>query len=83
MQLTNAQNVGEDIQRNRVYLPLDELESNGITESELNGDVVLNKTWSHAPPLCKEGQNLPCRGKAALPLLPRRTRYSPAAMIAF
>ena len=45
MQLTNVlSDVGEDIQRNRVYLLLDELEANGITESELNGDVVLNTT---------------------------------------
>ena len=47
MQLTNVlRDVGEDIERDRVYLPLDELEKNGIQEAELDGKVVLNKTWS-------------------------------------
>ena len=33
MQLTNVlRDVGEDIERDRVYLPLDELERNGMTE---------------------------------------------------
>ena len=44
MQLTNVlRDVGEDIQRDRVYLPLDELERNEMTEAELNGKIVLNK----------------------------------------
>ena len=41
MQLTNVlRDVGEDIERDRVYLPLDELEKNGIQESELDGKVL-------------------------------------------
>ena len=48
MQLTNVlRDVGEDIERDRVYLPLDELEKNVIQESELNGKVVLTKLGSH------------------------------------
>ena len=40
MQLNNAlRDVGEDIERDRVYLPLDELEKNGIQESELDGKL--------------------------------------------
>ena len=62
MQLTNVlRDVGEDIQRNRVYLPLNELEENGITEAELNGDVVLNKAWGAIYSLImqKRASNLP------------------------
>ena len=85
MQLTNVlRDVGEDIQRNRVYLPLDELESNGISESELNGDVVLNPTWEpYVHHYAKRARTYLEEAKQLLPLLPRRTRYSPAAMIAF
>ena len=85
MQLTNVlRDVGEDIQRNRVYLPLNELEANGITESELNGDVVLNTTWEpYVHHYAKRARTYLEEAKQLLPLLPRRTRYSPAAMIAF
>ncbi len=85
MQLTNVlRDVGEDIQRNRVYLPLDELESNGLTEAELNGDVVLNTTWEpYIHHYAKRARTYLAEAKQLLPLLPRRTRYSPAAMIAF
>ena len=45
MQLTNVLgDVGEDIERDRVYLPLDELEKNGI-QVWLDDKGVLNKTW--------------------------------------
>ena len=86
MQLTNVlRDVGEDIQRDRVYLPLDELESNGMTEGELSeGEIVLNKHWE---PYCRNyasrARTYLEEARALLPLLPRRTRYSPAAMIAF
>jgi phytoene synthase len=85
MQLTNVlRDVGEDIQRNRVYLPLDELEANGITEPELNGDVVLNTAWEpYIHHYAKRARTYLEEAKQLLPLLPRRTRYSPAAMIAF
>ena len=85
MQLTNVlRDVGEDIQRDRVYLPLDELERNGMTEQELGGTIVLNKHWE---PYCRQyaarARTYLEEARALLPLLPRRTRYSPAAMIAF
>ncbi len=85
MQLTNVlRDVGEDIQRDRVYLPLDELERNGMTERELDGKIVLNKHWE---PYCRSyaarARTYLEEARALLPLLPRRTRYSPAAMIAF
>ena len=85
MQLTNVlRDVGEDIQRDRVYLPLNELERNGMEEQELDGKIVLNKHWE---PYCREyavrARTYLEEARALLPLLPRRTRYSPAAMIAF
>lgn len=85
MQLTNVlRDVGEDIQRDRVYLPLDELERNGMTEPELDGRIVLNKHWE---PYCRHyaarARTYLEEARALLPLLPRRSRYSPAAMIAF
>lgn len=85
MQLTNVlRDIGEDIQRDRVYLPLDELESNGIGESELGGNVVLNTTWEpYIHNYAKRARTYLEEAKKLLPLLPRRSRYSPAAMIAF
>lgn len=86
MQLTNVlRDVGEDIQRDRVYLPLDELENNDMTELELHdGKVVLNKHWE---PYChhyaKRARTYLKEARMLLPLLPRNVRYSPAAMIAF
>ena len=86
MQLTNVlRDVGEDIERDRVYLPLDELERNGMTEKDLYGDkVVLKTSWE---PYChhyaKRARTYLDEARQLLPLLPRRTRYSPAAMIAF
>ncbi|CAI8172291.1 MAG: All-trans-phytoene synthase [Methanobacteriota archaeon] len=85
MQLTNVlRDVGEDIQRDRVYLPLNELEANGIVEPELEGDVVLNTTWEpYIHHYAKRARTYLKEAKQLLPLLPRRSRYSPAAMIAF
>jgi phytoene synthase len=85
MQLTNVlRDVGEDIARDRVYLPLNELEANGLNESELDGKVVLNMNWEpYCAAYAKRARTYLEEARLLLPLLPRRTRYSPAAMIAF
>lgn len=85
MQLTNVlRDIGEDIERNRVYLPLDELEKNGITEAELGESVVLNTAWEpYVHNYAKRARTYLDEAKQLLPLLSRRSRYSPAAMIAF
>ena len=86
MQLTNVlRDVGEDIERDRVYLPLDELEHNGISEQDLHGGkVVLNTSWAaYCHHYAKRARTYLEEARQLLPLLPRRTRYSPAAMIAF
>ena len=85
MQLTNVlRDVGEDIQRDRVYLPLNELERNGMTEAELDGKIVLNKHWEpYVRSYAARARTYLEEARQLLPLLPRRSRYSPAAMIAF
>jgi len=85
MQLTNVlRDIGEDYQRDRIYLPIDELEANGISEEELSGDVVLNPAWEpYVHQYAKRAKTYLKEARELLPLLPRRTRYSPAAMIAF
>lgn len=86
MQLTNVlRDVGEDIHRDRVYLPSEELEANGIdAEGFRDGRVVLNAKWE---PYChhyaRRARTYLEEARQLLPLLPRQTRYSPAAMIAF
>ena len=85
MQLTNVlRDIGEDSQRDRIYLPLDELEESGINEQELAGDVVLNPAWErYVHHYAKRARTYLKEARQLLPLIPRRTRYSPAAMIAF
>ncbi|MDP7203501.1 MAG: phytoene/squalene synthase family protein [Candidatus Poseidoniaceae archaeon] len=86
MQLTNVlRDVGEDIERDRVYLPLEELGSNDIEESELTeGKVQLNKQWEpYVKEYAKRARTYLKEARKLLPLLPKRARYSPAAMIAF
>ena len=86
MQLTNVlRDVGEDIHRDRVYLPSEELEANDLDPNEfMDGRVILNTSWE---PYChhyaKRARTYLEEARQLLPLLPRETRYSPAAMIAF
>lgn len=84
MQLTNVlRDVGEDFQRDRVYLPSEELEANEIISDELDGTVLRNKHWEpYTYAYAKRARTYLKEAKKLLPLLPRRTRYSPAAMIA-
>jgi len=86
MQLTNVlRDIGEDIARDRVYLPSEELSSNEIDELDfVEGKVLLNKHWEqYAREYAKRARTYLKEARKLLPLLPRRARYSPAAMIAF
>ena len=85
MQLTNVmRDVGEDIARDRVYLPLDELEELGISIDELSGNVQKNLEWEkYVVSYAKRTREYLKDGRRLLSCLPRRSRYSPAAMIAF
>jgi len=85
MQLTNVmRDVGEDIERDRVYLPLDELEEIGVSIDELSGVVQRNLQWEkYVLRYAKRTREYLKEGRRLLGCLPRRSRYSPAAMIAF
>ena len=87
MQLTNIiRDVEEDAERDRIYLPLEDLERFGITEADMmSGRLLLDHPgWK---PFVKEycSRVKAYRDKAfkLLPLLPKQSRYSPAAMMAF
>ena len=87
MQLTNIlRDVEEDAERDRIYLPLEDLERFGITEDDvMSGRRLLDHPgWK---PFVKEycSRVKAYRDKAfkLLPLLPKQSRYSPAAMMAF
>ena len=85
MQLTNVlRDIAEDVQRDRIYLPLGELEKNGILPEKLDENVILNPSWEpYVHHYAKRARTYLKEAKQLLPLLPRRSRYSPAAMIAF
>ena len=85
MQLTNVlRDIAEDVQRDRIYLPLGELEKNGILLKKLDENVILNPSWEpYVHHYAKRARTYLKEAKQLLPLLPRRSRYSPAAMIAF
>ncbi len=85
MQLTNVlRDVSEDINRDRVYLPLNELKENNISIEELDGTVLRNKQWeAYTYHYAKRARTYLEEAQKLLPLIPRRSRYSPAAMAAF
>ncbi len=85
MQLTNIlRDVQEDYERNRVYLPLDELKRYGIEPDELGEDLSDDLRWkAFASDFIGRAESYYFRAQQLLPLLERNTRYSPAAMMAF
>ncbi len=85
MQLTNIlRDVAEDAGRNRVYLPLDDLARHGIKPSELSGDLSRDKRWhAFVNELIEKIEMYHQKAVKLLPLLNRKARYSPAAMMAF
>ena len=63
---------------------LQELEENNITVSEFDGTVLRNKHWeAYTYHYAKRARTYLTEAKKLIPLLPRRSRYSPAAMTAF
>ena len=85
MQLTNIlRDVSEDASRNRVYLPLDDLERHGIKASELSTDMSNDKRWhAFVTEFIEKIESYHKKAMKLLPLLNRKARYSPAAMMAF
>ena len=85
MQLTNVlRDIGEDINRDRVYLPGDELNALGFNIESLNGELRRHQDWEgYVFEYAQRAKSYLKDAKKLLPLLPKRTRYSPAAMMAF
>lgn len=84
MQLTNIlRDVKEDAERGRCYLPLDELAAHGIEPSHLTGAVLENPRWTEfVDAYCGRIRSYLPDTMALLPNLPKRARYSPAALTA-
>jgi phytoene synthase len=87
MQLVNIlRDVKEDAERNRIYLPLEDLKRYGITEEDILNNNEINKHPGWKPFVESYIQRAnEYRDKAfkLLPLLDKSSRYSPAAMAAF
>ncbi|HJM67971.1 MAG TPA: phytoene/squalene synthase family protein [Candidatus Thalassarchaeaceae archaeon] len=87
MQLTNIiRDVEEDAERDRIYLPLEDLERFGITEEDMmSGRRLLNHPgWKpFVKEYCSRVKTYRDKAFKLLPLLPKQSRYSPAAMMAF
>ena len=87
MQLTNIiRDVQEDAERDRIYLPLEDLERFGITEEDMmSGRRLLEHPgWKpFVQEYCARVKAYRDKAFKLLPLLPKQSRYSPAAMMAF
>ena len=87
MQMTNIiRDVAEDAERDRIYLPMEDLRRYGIRGRDVKSgaDLLKHPGWK---PFVEEyiSRAETYRDKAfkLLPLLDRQSRYSPAAMMAF
>ena len=87
MQLTNIlRDVQEDAERDRIYLPLEDLERYGITEADvMSGRKLLDHPgWKpFVKEYCARVRAYRDKGFKLLPRIPKQSRYSPAAMMAF
>ena len=87
MQLTNIlRDVAEDAERDRIYLPLEDLDRFGITEDDIKSGKELLKHPGWKPFVDEYIERCDrYREKAfkLFPLLDRSSRYSPAAMATF
>jgi len=87
MQLTNIiRDVDEDSERDRIYLPMEDLERFGITEEDMKSGRALlaHPGWKpFVEEYCKRVRTYRDKAFKLLPLLPKQSRYSPAAMMAF
>jgi len=87
MQLTNIiRDVAEDLERNRIYLPIEDLARFGISEDDLRGgkEILKHPGWM---PFVSEyitrAEKYRERAMKLFPLLDKSSRYSPAAMTIF
>jgi len=87
MQMTNIlRDVAEDSERDRIYLPMEDLRRFGITEEDVHSGVELlnHPGWQ---PFVEEyitkAESYRDKAFRLLPMLDKQSRYSPAAMVAF
>ena len=87
MQLVNIlRDVKEDAERNRIYLPLDDLAKYGITEDDIlyNNEINNHPGWKpFVENYIRRANEYRDKAFKLLPLLDKSSRYSPAAMAAF
>ena len=87
MQLTNIiRDVAEDAERDRIYLPMEDLRRYGISESDVKSGVELlnHPGWKpFVQEYIERAETYRDKAFKLLPLLDRQSRYSPAAMMAF
>ena len=83
MQLTNIlRDVQEDLARDRIYLPLEELQRFGYSEQELKSEVRNDAQRSLIAFQVERAQNLFQSGSKLLPYLSPRSRACPAVLAA-
>jgi len=81
MQFTNvARDVGEDFERDRIYIPQEELERFGVTEAALAAKRVDAPFLKLMRFQVERARDYFRRGRELLPLLPRRSRVCPAVL---
>lgn len=81
MQLTNIiRDVKEDLQRGRIYIPLDEIARFGYSEGELMRGVVNEPFLRLMRHQAERARGYFARGRRLLPLLPARSRPCPAVL---
>ena len=87
MQMTNIiRDVVEDSERDRIYLPLEDLKRFGIIEQDvLGGESLLDHPgWKpFIDDYISKAETYRDKAFKLLPLLDKQSRYSPAAMMAF
>lgn len=81
MQFTNiARDVGEDFERDRIYIPQAELERFGVTEAAIAAKHVNAPFLALMRFQVERAREYFARGRALLPMLPRRSRVCPAVL---
>ena len=87
MQLINIiRDVAEDAQRDRIYLPLDDLNRWGISEEDIKEgkEILKHPGWaSFVQEYLEKAELYRERAFKLLPYLDKSSRYSPAAMASF
>ena len=81
LQLTNIlRDIREDAQRDRIYIPQDELERFGCAEADIFGSVANGPFQQLLQFQVERARDYFARGRKLLPLLPRRSRACAAVL---